>query len=232
MVSTRLLEPPPLLLWLTTGTRRLSLRRGRAALAAFSLFLWLGPAASAVPAASAAAGSALPPPLIGTGLHPLATSVPAAERLLGSPLLDSAAFRDTSRDLGVWATSLDGPYGHTVVIFRVLDTPHHTWLTVLELRSERPLGDSPWDMIVAQPTLVNGRPAKLYEQPGSTTVAWQETPTLHVSLSEDSQQPRSMLAATNLSDTPMLSEGQFLTLAASLHPRGWQVGPFRLDLPW
>jgi hypothetical protein len=232
MVSARLLEPPALLLWLATGTRRLSLHWLRLSLAAILALLWLGPAASAVPAASADPGGALPPPLLGTGLHPQPISGPAAERLLGSPLLDSAALHQQTRDLGIWATTLDGPYGHTVVIFRVLDTNRQTWLTVLELRSERPLGDSPWDMIVAQPTVVGGRPAKLYDQPGSTTVAWQETPTLHVSLSEDSQQPRSQRISPGPTDIPMLSQGQFLALAASLHPRGVQVGPFRLDLPW
>jgi hypothetical protein len=187
--------------------------------------------ASAVPAASAA-GSGLPPPLRGTVLAPQPISGPGAERLLGSPLLDSALLRHGSRDLGVWATTLDGPYGHTEVVFRVLDSPRHTWLTVLELRSERPLADSPWDLVVAQPTVLNGRPAKLYEQPGSTTVAWQLTPTLHVSLSEDSETPRSARLTPGQPDLAMLGEGEFLQLAASLQPRGVQVGPFRLELPW
>jgi hypothetical protein len=232
MVSARLLEPPAFLLWLNTGTRRLSLRRLRGAVAALLLLLGLGPAASAVPAASADSAGSLPAPLLDTGLHPLPITGPAAERLLGSPLLDSAALHSRARDLGIWAATLNGPYGHTVVIFRVLDTSRRTWLTVLELRSERPLADSPWDMIVAQPAQVNGRPAKLYEQPGSTTVAWQATPTLHISLSEDSQQPRSLRISPGPSDIPMLSEANFLALAASLHPRGMQVGPFLLDLPW
>jgi hypothetical protein len=232
VIATHLLEPPAFLLWLATGTRRLSLRRMRAAGAAFLLFLWLGPAASAVSVTSAHVGFALPPPLLGTGLHPVLMGTPAAERLLGSPLLDAASLHQEARDLGVWGTTLEGPFGHTVVIFRVLDTSRHTWFTVLELRSERPLTESPWDMVVAQPTTLNGHPAKLYEQPGSTTVAWQETPTLHVSLSEDSQQPHSTLSASGPSDVQMLSEGQFLVVAAALHPRGVQVGPFRLDLPW
>ena len=232
MVSARLQEPPAFLLWLATGTRRLSLRRMRGALSALLLLLWLGPAASAVPAVAADPSILLPAPLVDTGLHPHPVSEPAAERLLGSPLLDSAALHRQARDLGIWAATLDGPYGHTVVIFRVLDTSRRTWLTVLELRSERPLADSPWDMIVAQPTQVNGQPAKLYEQPGSTTVAWQSTPTLHVSLSEDSQQPRSLRLSPGPSDLPMLSEGDFLALAASLHPRGVRLGPFLLDVPW
>jgi hypothetical protein len=232
VIAARLLEPPAFLLWLTTGTRRLSLRRMRVASAAVLLFLWLGPAASAVTVTSSDLGAALPPPLLGTGLHPVRMSVPAAERLLGSPLLDAGALHQQARDLGVWGTTLEGPFGHTVVIFRVLDTSRHTWFTVLELRSERPLTESPWDMVVAQPTTLNGQPAKLYEQPGSTTVAWQETPTLHVSLSEDSQQQHTSLGTSGPSVVQMLSEGQFLAVAAALHPRGVQVGPFRLDLPW
>lgn len=232
MIAARLREPPAFLLWLATGTRRLSLRRLRTGCAALLLFLWLGPAASTVPVPSADVGAALPPPLLGTGLHPVAMGTPAAERLLGSALLDAASLHQQAQDLGVWGTTLEGPFGHTVVIFRVLDTSRHTWFTVLELRSERPLAESPWDMIVAQPTLLNGRPAKLYEQPGSATIAWQETPTLHVSLSEDSQQPHGTQNASGASDVQMLTEGQFLAVAASLHPRGVQFGPFRLDFPW
>lgn len=232
MVSARLLEPPAFLLWLATGTRRHSLRWMRGTGAALLLLVCLGPAASAVPSVFADPGKPLPVPLLDTGLHPQPISEPAAERLLGSPLLDSSALHHQAHDLGIWAATLDGPYGHTVVIFRVLETPRRTWLTVLELRSERPLVDSPWDMIVAQPAQVHGRPAKLYEQPGSTTVAWQATPTLHVSLSEDSQQPRSLRISPGPSDIPMLSEANFLVLAASLHPRGMQVGPFLLDVPW
>jgi hypothetical protein len=232
MVSELTLEPPAFVLWLATGRRRLSLRRLRAALVVPLLFFGLGPAASAAPAASAVGNRPLPAPILSTGLHPTPVSGPTAEQLIGEPLLDSAALRRQTRDLGLWAAGVTGPYGKTAVVFHVLATTRHTWLTILELHSERPLTESPWDLIAAQAVMVNGQRATVYQQRGSTTVAWQETPTLHVSLSEDSEVPLSLRDMPNSRNMAMLGEGQLLQLAASLHPRGIQLGPFLLDPPW
>lgn len=235
MVPDLVLRPSPVLLWLSTGTRRLSLRRLRLIVASGAFLFLMGPADITVPSVSPDVGNALPAPLVGSGLHPAPISVPAAERLLGEPLLDSALLRQGTQDLGVWAAALNGPYGHTVVVFRVLSTSRQTWLTILELRSERSLEASPWELVVSRPITINGRPATLYQQPGSTTVAWQEGPTLETSISEDVKDPRLMRRAQGAPGAPdpsLLSEAQFVRLAASLQPRGVQVGPFRLDTPW
>lgn len=232
MVSALRWEPPAFVVWLATGRRRLSLLRLRAAVIVPLLFLGLGPASITTPVTTASGDTTLPPPIMNTGLHPTAVSGPIAEQLIGEPLLDSAALQAQSRDLGLWAASFTGPYGKTAAVFHVLVTRRHTWLTILELRSERPLTEAPWDLIAAQAVTVAAHRATLYQQRGSTTVAWQVTPTLHVSLSEDSEAPPSVRDVPGPANIVMLSEEQLLRLAASLHPRGLHLGPFLLDPPW
>lgn len=217
-------------IWLATGRRHSMLRTVQVVVSVVALLLSLGPAVIAAPAAN---GGLPPPPLRGGPLLPRPVTLAAAEQLLGSPLLDAPAFHQGTRDLGLWAATIEGPFGRTVVVSHVYATSHRTWLTLLELHSEQPINNSPLLLIVAQPVQVAGHDARLYLSPGSISVGWQESPTLQVSLSEDAQQPSMISTLSEFSARAAgFDEAAFLRLAASLHPHGTQVGPFRLDFPW
>ena len=225
-------EPSAFRLWLVTGRRRALLRLTSGAVGVVLLLTLLGPAAIAAPTLAIGGDPRLPAPLISTGLFPVPSSTLAAEELLRAPLLDCAGLHKGTAQLGVWSTVVDGPYGHTALVFQVYTTTRHTWLTVLQVASQLPITASPWEVILAEPVKVNGRPAQLYRRPASSTVAWQETPTLRISLSEDSQQPVGGQDSLNQSSSLMLDQDTFLQLAEAMHPRGIQVGPFRLAPPW
>ena len=225
-------EPSPVRLWLVTGRRRAVLRLAFGVAGVVLLLTLLGPSAVAAPTLALGGDPRLPAPLVSTGLLPAPSSTLAAEELLGAPLLDGAGLHKSTSQLGVWSTVINGPYGRTVLVFQVYSTNRHTWLTVLQVASELPITASPWEVILAEPVKINGRPAQLYRRPGSTTVAWQETPTLRISLSEDSQQPVGGQGSLDQSSSLLLDQDTFMQLAQALHARGTQVGPFRLALPW
>jgi len=225
-------EPPAVVLWLATGRRRTSIRAVRFLAGVLAILLMLGPSAVVAPTLAAGQSSREPPPISGTGLSLEPVSATDAERLLQAPLLDGPDLHGPTRHLGLWSAVVDGPFGHTAVVFQTYSTSRQTWFTVLQVRSERPMTESAWQIVLAQPVTVNGKTAHLFARPGSTTVSWQPAPTLSVSFTEDIQQAGVDRVSPDWSKLHMLDQDTFLQAAASLHPRGMQLGPFHLDTPW
>src|SRR6185312_2582493 len=83
--SAAMHDVPALRIWLATGRRRATLWTLQVVVSVVALFLYLGPAVIAAPAAN----GGLPPPLRGGPLLPRPVTLAAAEQLLGVPLLDA-----------------------------------------------------------------------------------------------------------------------------------------------
>lgn len=217
------------LLWLSTGWRRHLLRLARLLFIYCLCTFWSGPSASLAPATALQEDIQLPHNFATGNLHPQFLTPMQAEKLLGAPLLDSPLLHRGDQDIGLWAEQFYGPFGHTVAIFHLFRSPHQSWLMILQLRTQRPLLEPTWDFLDSHETLVNGHTARLFDEYHSLTVAWQASPTMEISLSEELMNPpntRDRLAST------FLNEEAFLQIADSLHPQGIFLGPFALWFPW
>ncbi len=225
-------EPSGSWLWLRTGRRRAITKATGWGAALIAGYQMLGPASSPGMVQLLASTDPLPGPIADSQIYPDKLPAGTAEKLLGSPLLESTKLLDNGQILGYWGKQFQGAFGMTVIVFQVYYTPRDTWLTVTQISSEYPAGDSPLEEIMTQPVDVQGHKGRMFHQPGERTVDWHITPNLWAIFSEQVPSRVDDRPSSGWIDQPLLTSDQFVAIASRLGPRGTRIGPFTFNLPW